>query len=265
MLVAASEAGRLDGVDTIVENSSGNTAFALGVLAKLFDVRSVVAIVPWDIAPGKLELLRLCGVEPRLDRSAADQPSGITRAREAGKTAGWFNPGQYENEANPAVYEKWVAPQIWSQTRERLTVFAAGLGTTGTLVGAARFFRRASVRIFLVAAICDPASAVPGVRSESRLREIAFPWRDSADCIVEVATRESFRMSLLLCRAGLMAGPSSGFALQGLLKALQAREAAGELDDLRNEDGEVVAAFICGDTPLPYLEKYSTHLDPSDF
>lgn len=264
MLRKAEAAGHLKGVETIIEGSSGNTAFSLGILSGLFGVSRVVAMVPWDIAPGKLDLLRLCGVEPRLVRERAGSLSGIAQARESGKQPGWFNPGQYENEANPQAFEQWLAPEIWAQTDGKLTVFATGLGTTGTLVGASRFFRRTSPKVALVGAICGPNSAVPGVRSERSLREIAFPWREAADAIVEVETRESFKKSLELCRCGLMGGPSSGFALTGLLRFLREREAAA-LDALRNDDGEVVAAFICADTPLPYLDKYSTHLDPSDF
>jgi hypothetical protein len=59
-----------------------------------------------------------------------------------------------------------------------------------------------------------------------------------------------------------MAGPSSGFALAGLLRFLGNQT---DLDEFRNSDGEVVAAFICCDTPFPYLDKYSTVLDPADF
>ncbi len=265
MLLESEAAGDVEGVHTLVENSSGNTAFSLGVLAGLFAIDRVVAMVPWDIAPGKLDLLRLCGVEPRLVRSTAGQPSGIDQAREAGNQTGWFNPAQYENDANPAATEKWVAPEIWGQMEGKLTVFATGLGTAGTLVGASRYFRRTTSQVTLVGVICGPGSAVPGVRSEVGLGEIAFPWRDAADSIVEVETKESFKRSLELCRVGLMGGPSSGFALAGLLKFLKAREAASGLDALRNEDGEVIAAFMCTDTPLPYLDKYSTHLDPSDF
>lgn len=265
MLLDAREKGRLEEVEALIENSSGNTAFALGIVAALHGIRRVVAVVPWDIAPGKLDLLRLCGVEPRLVRNVEGSKSGIALAREEGQLPGWFSPGQYDNPANPAAYEKWMLPEIWEQTAGRMTVFAAGLGTTGTLVGARRYFRSIPARVTLVGAIVAPGSAVPGVRSEAALREIQHPWRESVDAVVEVATRESFKKSLELCRHGIMAGPSSGFALAGLIRYLEARRAAGELDALRNENAEVLATFVCADTPLPYLDKYSTHLDPSDF
>lgn len=265
MLLEASIAGKLEGVQTLVESSSGNTAFSLGVAARMFDIERVVAIVPWDIAPGKLDLLRLCGVEPRLTRSIEGQPSAIAVAREAGKERGCFNPAQYENDANPGAYEKWVAPQIWRQTEGRLTVFACGLGTSGTLVGAGRYFSRFGATVTLVGVICNAQGAVPGVRSEDCLREVSFPWRKTSDCVIEAGTKESYKQSLELCRVGLMAGPSSGFALAGLLRFFEMRQRQSTLDPLRNERGEVIAAFICPDTPLPYLEKYSTHLDPSDF
>jgi cysteine synthase len=264
MLLQAQASGNLDGVHTLIENSSGNTAFSLAVMARTFGLTGMDAVVPWDIAPGKLDLLRLSGASPLLKRDAPNQPSGIAQARTLGKQPGFFNPAQYENEANPAASERWIAPEIWKQTDGKLTVFAAGIGTAGTLVGASRYFRKKSPKVTIVGAICSPQSAVPGVRSEARLREIAFEWRKAADAIIEVATKESFKHSLDLLRAGFMAGPSSGFALAGLLKFLEESQGA-KLDALRNDDGQVLATFICCDTPLPYLDKYSTHLDAADF
>ena len=265
MLLEASTEGKLDGVHAVVESSSGNTAFSLGVAARMFDIDRVIALVPWDIAPGKLDMLRLCGVEPRLTKSTPSEPSAMALARQAGNEQGFFNPAQYENEANPRAYEKWVAPQLWQQTEGRLRVFAAGLGTSGTLVGAGRYFARAGAPVTLVGVMCGSQSAVPGVRSEECLREVSLPWRKISDSIIEAGAKESYKQSLELCRVGLMAGPSSGFALAGLLRFFEMRQRESTLNSLRNEDGEVVAAFICPDTPLPYLEKYSTHLDPSDF
>ena len=265
MLLEAQASGRLQNVDAIIENSSGNTAFCLGVLAPYFEIKRITALVPWDIAPGKLELLRLCGVDPLLRKELENEPSGIAQARLEGCQPGFFSPGQYDNEANPGAYEKWLAPQIWEQTGGGLTVFAAGLGTTGTLVGASRYFRRQHGKVTIVGAVCAPDSAIPGVRSVVRLREIGFDWRGAADCVVEVGTKESFKRSLELCRFGIMAGPSSGFALAGLLRFLQQVADGQGWDRLRNKQGEVCTTFVCGDTPLPYLDKYSTHLDPADF
>jgi cysteine synthase len=265
MLLEAQCCGGLDGVSTLVENSSGNTAFALAVLCRVFGIKRMTAFVPWDIAPGKLDMLRLVGAEPRLQKESPECASGIELARLAGKEKGHFNPAQYHNDANPAAFEKWLAPQLWNQTDQKMTVLAVGLGTTGTFVGTSRYFRRNSLRVTMVGAMCRSDSAVPGVRSEARLREIGFTWREAADAIVEIGTKESFKQSLQLCRWGLMAGPSSGFAFSGLLHFLENQVDGCGLDRLRNADGEVYSVFICGDTPFPYLDKYSTHLDPSDF
>lgn len=265
MLMEAEASGRLRDVRTIVENSSGNTAFSLAVIARFFDIRNVIALVPWDIAPGKLDLLRICGAEPRLTKDSGEELSGIAQAREKGREAGTFNPAQYDNEHNPAAYEKWVAPEIWKQTKGKLTVFVSGLGTTGTMVGASRYFHAHAPVVKKVGVICSEGQAVPGVRSEARLREIGFNWREATDCVVEAGTKESFKQSVALCQNGLMAGPSSGFALAGLFRYFRTLLENREIDQLRNKDGEVIATLFCGDTPLPYLDKYSTHLDPSDF
>ena len=265
MLLDAEARGKLKNVHTIVENSSGNTAFSLAILARSFGIQRVIAMVPWDVASGKLELLRLSGVSPHLQKDSPDGPSGIELARRLGSEPGQFNPGQYDNEANPSAYEKWVAPELWEQTKYKLTVLAVGVGTAGTLVGASRYFRRQPQAVSLLGVICQPGGAVPGVRTEAKLQEIGFNWRDAADCIVEAGTKESFKYSLELCRAGLMAGPSSGFTLAGLLRYLREKKEEGGLDRLRNKDSEVRAVFICADTPLPYLDKYSTHLESYDF
>jgi len=265
MLVEAERSGRLREVHTLVESSSGNTALALALMAGLFGIGTVTAFVPFDIAPGKLDLLRIAGVQPYLKRGVGGETNGIEEARRMGQAPGYFNPSQYENDANPAAYEKWLAPEIWKQTRGMLTVFAAGLGTTGTLLGCSRYFRKHSKKVTMVGSICAPNQAVPGVRSLARLDDIEFEWEPAADALIEVGTKESFRLSMRLCRAGLMAGPSSGFTLAGLEHFLEKRRADGTLDALRNAEGEIVSAFVCSDTPLPYLDKYSTHLDAEEF
>jgi len=265
MLMEAANTCRLEDLEAVVENSSGNTACSLAVLSRVFGVRQFNAIVPWDVAPGQMTLLNLLGVSPLLSKGPPVEPTGISRAREMGRQPGYLNPGQYENEANPGAHQKWTAPQIWKQTNGMVTVFCAGLGTIGTLIGVSRYFRKQLTPVAVVGVNCQADHAVPGVRTLKRLDEVSLDWRSAIDYRIEVTAKDSYKRSLQLCRRGLMAGPSSGFALAGLLKFLEEKRAAGELDKLRNKEGEILAVFVCADTALPYLEKYSTILDPADF
>ena len=150
---------------------------------------------------------------------------------------------------------------MWEQTEGKLTIYSGGLGTTGTVLGAVQFFREKGNGVTVVGTYCLPGAAVPGVRSINGLGEIAFDWESEVPHRVGAGTAESYKKSLDLCRAGLIAGPSSGFALAGLLRFLE----QSDLDRFRNSDGDVLAAFICCDTPFPYLDKYSTILSPTDF
>ena len=264
MLVDAQASGKLDGIHTIVESSSGNKVFADAILARMFGIPNVVAIVPGDIPAGKLQALRLFGVVPQYSNPSAGQPSGIAEARHMGQQQGFFNPAQYDNDANPSAYEKWLAPEIWKQTQGKLTVFCAGLGTTGTIVGASRYLRTQPARTRIVGVVCRPGETVPGVRSIRRLEEIKLDWRAAIDHLIEIGTKESYEKSLALCRIGLLAGPSSGFALAGLIAFIEEQRVACALDDLRNDDGEVVATIACPDSALLYLDEYSRHLAPPD-
>ena len=270
MLLEAEQKNRLARVENLIENSSGNTVFSLAVIGRLFGIPTTKAIVSHEVTWGKLQLLRLFGTEIFVNEEPIcpdpnDKTSGIYLAKQIAKNEGWFNPGQYDNEANPRAHEKWTGPQIWKQTGGRISIFCAGLGTTGTMTGTSRYLKSRSAAITTLGVARKPNNPVPGVRTPNLLKEIAFDWKDSVDEVMEIGTKESFEYSLLLCRAGLMAGPSSGFALAGLIDFIRGEKESGRLHDLKNKSGEVIAVFICPDGPLPYLEEYFEYLDESRF
>ncbi len=260
----------LKGTKSLIENSSGNTVFSLAVIGRIFDIPKTEAIVSHEVTWGKLQLLRLFGTEIMVNEEPicpdpADRESGIYKAKQIGKRKGWFNPGQYDNEANPKAHEKWTGPQIWEQTEGKITIFCSGLGTTGTIVGTGKYLKKQSPKVTTIGVARLPNNPVPGVRTPNLLRQIAFDWKRSTDHIEEVGTKESFKKSLELCRAGIVTGPSSGFALQGLFQFIAKQKENGGLENLKNKDGEVVAVFICPDSPFPYLDEYFEFLDESHF
>lgn len=270
MLLEAEETEELKNVHTLIENSSGNTVFSLATIAKLFGIETTKAIVSHEVTWGKLQLLRLFGTEIIVNEEPIcpdpnDKKSGIYKAKGKGQAKGWFNPGQYDNEANPRAHSKWTAPQIWKQTEGKISVFCTGVGTTGTIVGIGNYLKKKSKKITVIGVARSPNNPVPGVRTPNLLREIAFDWQKVTDHLEEIGTKESFEESLRLCRAGLMVGPSSGFALAGLFSFLSKQKAAGSLSNLKGKDGKIIAVFVCPDGPLPYLNEYFEYLDETNF
>ena len=86
------------------------------------------------------------------------------------------------------------------------------------------------------------------------------------DTFVDVASVHSYRMSMHLSREGLIAGPSSGQALQGLLDyigQLRRERTLGELAD--EATGEISCVFTCSDLPYQYLPQYFQKLGEDEF
>ena len=191
MLDEANRKGRLEGVSKLIENSSGNTVLSLAVLGKLMGINTTKAFVSHEVSPGKLQLLRLFGVELRVNEEPIcpdpeDKESGIYKAQKVGNKKGWFNPGQYENESNPKSHEKWTAKQIWEQLNGNIQLFCAGLGTTGTMVGCSKFLKNKNKDIRTVGIIRTPNNPIPGVRTRGLLNMIAFNWKNYTDHVEEV-------------------------------------------------------------------------------
>jgi len=262
--------GQLDGVDALVENSSGNTVFSLAIAARQFGVDKTFSYVPAEISWNKLLMLLFFGVEPIVNQEPAtptenDPASGVSKARRDGERPDMLNPGQYENPDNPGAHEKWTGPQIWAQTDGRISLFAAGLGTTGTLIGTAAYLKSQNPELPIVGVMRAPDNYVPGARTEKLLNLVGFDWRSHVDHLERAESEISYRLSMAMSRCGLLAGPTSGMALAGLLQHLEAAKAGGRLERLRNADGDVLCVFPCPDGPLPYLDEYPRYVDASEF
>jgi cysteine synthase A len=142
-------------------------------------------------------------------------------------------------------------------------VLAAGIGTGGTVVGVSKYLKEHSTNITILGITPTP-DQVPGTRSLERLGEVGHNWETAIGHRIDVSVRESYKASLRLCRSGILGGPSSGLAYAGLLQFLAKVRDADARCSFNNERGELLAVFICPDTLLPYLDKYTTHLDPTD-
>lgn len=166
MLVEAKKEKKLDKVDTIIENSSGNTFLSLAVISRLMGISKTQAIVSNEVSLNKLQLLRFFGVDTIVNQEAIcpnpnDKKSGIYKAKKFGIKDNYFNSGQYNNLNNPKAHEKWTAKQIYSQLNGEIDIFYCGLGTTGTMYGCGKYFKQKNLKIFNLGVVRSPNNPIP--------------------------------------------------------------------------------------------------------
>jgi cystathionine beta-synthase len=256
MILAAERAGRLKPGGTIVEPTSGNTGHGLAIAAAIRGYKCIF-VMPDKMSQEKVALLRAYGAEVVITPTAVPPESPESYYRVADRLTeeipGAFQPNQYFNQENPRAHYETTGPEIWEQTGGEIDVLVAGVGTGGTITGAARYLKEQKPSLTVVGA--DPEgslfSAAPGEDARPYLTEGIGEdfWPETFDpALVDRWIRVSDRDSLLTARAitrqeGILVGGSSGTAMFAALTV------ARELP----EDSLIVVIFP--DTGRNYLSK----------
>ncbi len=252
MIEAAEVAGVLKPGGTIVEPTSGNTGHGLAIAAAIRGYKCIF-VMPDKMSQEKISLLRAYGAEVVITPTAVPPESPESYYRVADRLTeeipGAFQPNQYFNEENPAAHEATTGPEIWRQTDGTITAFVTGVGTGGTITGAARYLKSQNPDVLVVGA--DPEGSIFSGDVHTYLTEGIGEdfWPKTfdpslVDRYVRVSDRDAFRMARRITREeGILVGGSSGTAVVAAL------EVARELgpDD--------VVVVILPDTGRNYLSK----------
>lgn len=157
MIRAAEASGELAPGMHIIEPTSGNTGIALAFVAAARGYRLTLTM-PDSMSQERRALLRGLGADFELTPAAEGIRGAIRRAEQlASDTPGSWMPRQFDNPANPAIHETTTGPEIWEQSRGRIDLFVAGVGTGGTITGVTRFLRKRKPSIRAVAV--EPAES----------------------------------------------------------------------------------------------------------
>nr|XP_036581885.1 cysteine synthase [Colletotrichum truncatum]KAF6790442.1 cysteine synthase [Colletotrichum truncatum] len=255
----------------VVEYSSGSTVISMSLISRVFYGNSDVrAFLSNKTSQAKLRLMQFFGLDITLfggpsQPEPADERGGIRAAKDMGdKSETAINPNQYENDDNWKSHVRWTGPQILKQLPD-ITLICAGMGTSGTMTGLGTYFKDKKPSVYRLGVCTASGDRVPGPRSFALLQPVEFPWRSAVDHIEHVGSHDSYALSLDLCREGIVCGPSSGFNLKGLFQFLDKRMAAGTLNELSAENGEIHCVFVCCDLPYQYIDEYFSKLGPEYF
>jgi cysteine synthase B len=200
----------------LLDASSGNTAVAYAMLGAAPGI-GVTVCVPGNASGERRALLEAYGAEVIVTDPLEGSDGAIRRARElaAAEPGRYWYADQYNHVANPGAHYATTAEELWHQTRGRLTHLVAGLGTTGTLIGAGRRLKELNPAIELIAV--QPDGPFHGLEGLKHLATAIVPGiydPDVPDRHELVATEEADDVVRRLARdAGLCVGWSTGAAV----------------------------------------------------
>lgn len=141
MIDAAEARGLLQKDSVIIEPTSGNTGIGLASVASARGYRTILTM-PESMSVERRNLLKAYGAELVLTPGSLGMQGAIDKAEElAAEIPNAFIPGQFVNPANPAIHKATTGPEIWRDTDGKITHFAAGVGTGGTICGTSKFLK----------------------------------------------------------------------------------------------------------------------------
>ena len=212
MIRRAEERGEIKPGDTLIEATSGNTGIALAMAAAIKGYRMVL-IMPEDLSIERAQTMKAFGAELIL----TPKSGGMEYARDLAENMQREGKGrvldQFANADNPRVRYETTGPEIWADTRGKVTHFVSAMGTTGTITGVSRYLKEKNPGVKIIGAQPSEGSRIPGIRKwpQEYLPKIYDP--SHVDELVYVSQSDAEEMCRRMAREeGIFAGISAAGA-----------------------------------------------------
>ncbi|HWH51320.1 MAG TPA: pyridoxal-phosphate dependent enzyme, partial [Gemmatimonadaceae bacterium] len=153
----AERRGALKPGQTVIEATSGNTGIGLAMVCAAKGYPLVVTMAE-SFSVERRRLMRFLGAKVVITPAAGRGIGMVEKATELANAHGWFEPHQFENEANADMHSRTTAREIVNNfAGERLDYWVTGFGSGGTLKGVSRVLRKERPETKIV--VCEPADA----------------------------------------------------------------------------------------------------------
>ncbi len=218
MILHAQKRGVIKPGDTLIEATSGNTGIALAMAAAVMGYRMIL-VMPENLSVERRQSMTAYGAEIVL----TSKEGSMEKARDVAESMCEAGEGiildQFANPDNPLAHYESTAPEIWRDTDKRITHFVSSMGTTGTIMGCARYLKEKCPSVKIIGVQPEEGAQIPGIRKwpTAYLPKIYDAKRiDEIMLVSQIEAEETTRR--LACEEGIFAGISSGGALTAALK-----------------------------------------------
>jgi cysteine synthase A len=250
MIQEAEKEGITPGKTTLIEATSGNTGITLASVTASQGYRLILTM-PENVSEERKRILVFLGAEIVSTPKKKGMRGAIEKAEEiAERDPDFLFLNQFENPANPLAHERTTGPEIWKDTKGRIDILIAGVGTGGTITGTSRYLKKKKPDIKVIAVEPSSSNVLSGGKPGShRIEGIGAGFipkvldKSLLDEVFQVSDEEAFKMAKRLAKEeGILAGISSGAAVHAALEVGK-----------RKENKEKLIAVILPDTGERYL------------
>jgi len=248
MIEDAEKEGKLKPGGTIIEGTSGNTGMGLALAAIAKGYKCIFTVSDKQ-SQEKIDILRAVGAEVIVcptNVAPEDPRSYYSVAKKLNEDIpNSFYPNQYDNLSNAAAHYETTGPEIWEQTEGKITHYAAGVGTGGSMCGVAKYLKEQNKEVVSVGidsygsvfkkyketGIFDEKEVYPylteGIGEDILPANVDFSLIDT---FVKVTDKDAAIMTRKLAREeGLFIGWSCGSAVFGALEYAKKNLKKGDL------------------------------------
>lgn len=218
MIENAEKRGKLTKNMIILEPTSGNTGIGLAMVAAVKGYKCVF-IMPASVSIERMILLKTLGADIFLTPPEEGMDGAIKRAHEMAKDPKYFMPNQFDNPDNVQAHYETTGPEIWKQTKGKITHFIAGMGTSGTLMGAGRYLKEKNPKIQIIGVEPEPNHKIQGLKNMSEAIVPKIYDESRLDKKIVVTTKQAYKTARELMRKeGLFVGMSAGAAMYAAIQ-----------------------------------------------
>ncbi len=220
MIEQAEKSGQLTKDKTVIEATSGNTGIGLALVCRVKGY-DLFLVMPENMTMERRQILNAIGAKIILSEAAKgmDGAEDLARSIASQSPDKYFMPNQFANEANVLAHYETTAEEILRDTNGKVTHFVAGIGTSGTLMGASKRLKEHNPNIQIIAVEPEKGTVIQGLKN-LETQYVPSIWKKAqVNEIHKVHPKKAEEAARLLAlQEGIFVGPSSGAIFHTALK-----------------------------------------------